>query len=841
MLPVVVRTSQEGLTVLVQEWLPSGLLHLRTDQEVSVGQAQDTRLVLPDGREVLLYGKIETVEHDDRGVRVTVRLGPENDAALAVLRRAAEPRDLELDLPSPRELVPSVDALLHGSSPQDDAGEPAASERPPPAVAPPPSLHLTPAGLTSARPDELLILPNGPAVVALAPPFPSPPPPARTPPPPVPVRTPPPPPAASAARTFAPAPSPSVADSAPTPILPAAHESPPPPVPRPSFEQADLTPPPLRAPSPLPALAPPIPTTPSPLPATPVPPLPTRAATPSPVPRPPPPPPPAPPPPPSAREQAAHSALAAQVRQAADELGAAFTEIATMGLSADRRRAAILRRAIDALRPIEHADALAELLVRILPLLPASGREDRTGLERALLELLPAPALLHAATSIARQAPMLAAVGGAEAERRFDTATRIVTLAVATRARKLDADGQMLLRALSESGAPLVRRMPPEMWPFVMGAKYLRPTREAAQQAFAPLEAAATASEYQAEIAQLEPALELLRHERCWEALSPLLVLVARHRDLPRAPFAERPFLAASVTDRFFAGNTLAELARAFSEASGENRKDLVRILAAAGAPAALQLVDILKRSSDVGLRNEALSLLRVQSDASRRAILYLLKNSEVEWSVVQNLLPILGEIGQEADMNVIAGYREDGHMQVRRAALEGMAALGGRRAEAALLRGLDDKARIVQVRALNLLGQVRSTDPNTLRYISELIRDTGAPDEDEDLVCAGIEALALIGNVPLPDRVGTVEDLLVKALEGTRRGALARFVRGSAGGLWQRPTVRRVLCSALGRIGLDNAEEALKKVAYDAADPVQRDADQAIFAIAARRRALGK
>jgi hypothetical protein len=117
----------------------------------------------------------------------------------------------------------------------------------------------------------------------------------------------------------------------------------------------------------------------------------------------------------------------------------------------------------------------------------------------------------------------------------------------------------------------------------------------------------------------------------------------------------------------------------------------------------------------------------------------------------------------------------------------------------------------------------------------------TGAPDEDEDLICAGVEALALIGNVPLPDRVGTVEDLLVKTFERTRRGTLARLVRGQGGGLWQRPTVRRALCSALGRVGLDNAEEVLKKVAYDGADPIQRDADQAIFAIAARRRALGK
>ncbi len=173
--------------------------------------------------------------------------------------------------------------------------------------------------------------------------------------------------------------------------------------------------------------------------------------------------------------------------------------------------------------------------------------------------------------------------------------------------------------------------------------------------------------------------------------------------------------------------------------------------------------------------------------------------------------------------------------MQVRRAVLEGLAALGGRRSEAVLLHALDDRSRIVQVRALALLGQVRSSAPHTLKYILDLLRDAQAPDEDEDLLCAGVEALAQIGNVPMPDGAGSAEELLVKTLEGTRRGAFAKLVRGTSGTVWQKPPVRRVLCSALGRIGLDRAEAALKKIAYDAADPVQRDAEQALFAIAKR------
>ena len=113
--------------------------------------------------------------------------------------------------------------------------------------------------------------------------------------------------------------------------------------------------------------------------------------------------------------------------------------------------------------------------------------------------------------------------------------------------------------------------------------------------------------------------------------------------------------------------------------------------------------------------------------------------------------------------------------------------------------------------------------------------------EEDEDLLCAGVEALSHIGNVPLPGGAGSSEEVLIKTLENTRRVGFAKLVRGTAGTVWQKPTVRRALCHALGRIGLDRSEATLKKIAYDATDPVQRDAEQALFAIAARMKTAGK
>lgn len=801
--PIVVRTSEEGLAFLVREWLPSGRLHLRSEQDVGVGDPQQTQLVLPDGREVILSGEVEAVEKDDRGCRITVRLVGPNDDALALLRQAVSPNreSPELDLPRPKEPLPSVEVMLHGAPRKQAQPEPLRLTPPPPPEVEPRQRRESPLGLTSARPEELLVMPSTSGLVALAPPIPGP----------------------SHATTPRPL----------TPPVPPPPRSSPPPI-------AHLTPPP----------APP----PVPVPRGPVPSRPPEALTPAPTPVPPPIPveargrqsPTAPPPPPpspapggkGARGRSSHSGLIEQARLAADELGAAFDQIATMGLSDERRRAAILRRAVDVLRRIEAPDLLADLLLRILPILPASTAEERASLERALLELVPAPALLRAAATLARQAPLLASVGGAEAARRFDAAVRIATLAVVTRAKKLDADGQALLTALSESGSAFARRMPPDLLPWVFGARYLRATRREAEAAVGPLEAASSQEEYQAQLEAFEPAIDLLRREKRWEALAPLVAQIARHRDLPRGPFPERSFLAASVLDRFFMGSSVTDLARAFSESFGEARAELLRILVAAGDAAAVQLVEMLRRSSDVALRRDALPLLKTQSDGARRAVLRYLEGSEVEWAVLQNLLPLLGEVGRDGDLTLIARFQNHPHMQVRRAVLEGLAALGGRRVESVLLRALDDRSRVVQVRALTLLGQVRSTDPHTLKYIVDLLRDGEAPDEDEDLLCGCVEALAQIGNVPLPGGAGSAEDLLIKTLEGTRRGALAKLVRGTAGTVWQKPAVRRALCGALGRIGMDKAESALKKIAYDAADPVQRDAEQALFAIAARVKA---
>lgn len=822
MLPIVVRTSEEGLAFLVREWLPSGRLHLKTDQDVGVGDPQVTQLVLPDGREVLLSGEVEAVEKDDRGCRVTVRLVGPNDDALALLRQAVSPTPdaPELDLPRPREPLPSVDLMLHGPSRAEPEPPPAALTPPPPEDRPR-ERRASPLGLTSATPDELLVMPPPSGLVALAPPIPGPPASRPVPSPPPPPATPPPPPATTP---------PPRSKMSPPPIArltprPSARPTPAP------QSIARLTPPP--APPPVPPARAPVPSRPPASPTPAPPPIPAAAisrASPT-----------APPPPPpvaggkAARGRSSHSGLIEQARLAAEELAAAFDEIATMGLADDRRRAAVLRRAVDVLRPIDAPDLLADLLLRILPILPASTVQERASLERALLELLPAPVLLRAATSLARQAPLLATVGGPEAARRFDAAVRVVTLAVVTRAKKLDVDGQALLCALAESGTAITRQLPPELLQWVFGARYLRATRREAEAALGPLDAAASQADYLAELEALEPAVDLLRREKRWEPLAPLVALVARHRDLPRGPFPERSFLAGSVLDRLFAGNAVPELARAFSESAGEPRAELGRILGAAGDHAALQLVEMLKRSSDVALRRDALALLRTQSDATRRAVLRHLEGAEVEWVTLQNLLPLLGEVGQETDLPTIARFREHPHMQVRRAVLEGLAALGGRRSEAALLQALDDRSRIVQVRALALLGQVRSSAPPTMKYILDLLRDAQAPDEDEDLLCAGIEALAQIGNVPMPNGAGSAEEVLVKTLEGTRRGAFAKLVRGTSGTVWQKPPVRRALCSALGRIGSDRAVVALKKVAYDAADPVQRDAEQALFAIAAR------
>jgi HEAT repeat protein len=781
---IVIRTTPEALAFVAREWLPVGIVYIRTDEGAELGTWRRVTLMLPDGREVPLVGNVAEVTQDARGFRLGVRLSGDNTVALETIRRAAGVGVITLADDVPYEPT----AIRDGSAPSSTPGPDPRSE--PPAVVPEPG-HSSPAPFDLSDPieiirdaEDLVVSPPPTEFVAL-----------------------------SKSKTEELLLSPAT----PVPVVRAqrAHSPPamPPPAPsRPSPPAAVRPPPPPRsAPLPAPVAPPPPPRSRAAIPAAPVAQGGRRDST---------------------------SGLLRHSRMLADQFRAAMGEVQAMGLSDERRRTAVLRRAVDLIRPVEKPELLSDLLLRTIVLLPAESGAERQALERDLLQMLPPGPMIRACTFLARQAHLLATVGGPQAEGHLDAATRVVALVASAHLRKLDADTVELLRALEDQGTVLLRRAPAEVREWVAAARYLRGSRAEAESAAGALDDVRTQERYTQELESLERAAQLLRQERRWGPLGPLIQVLGRHRDDPSAPFEERTWLASSALDRFFGGNGVQELVRTFSEASPDVREELGRILAVEGDRAPILVLEILKRSSDAGMRRASVALLKKSAETTRRGVLASLGDPNLEWFVVCNLLVILGEVGREGDLPVITRFREHAHDQVRRAALEAMAALGGKRAEGPLTRALDDRSRIVQSRALVLLGQIGSTSSVTLGYIHDLLRDREAPDEDEDLVCAAIEALARIGNVPMPGSAGSVEEVLVKTLESTRRSGLAKMLHGTAGGLWSRPPVRRALASALARVGLDKAEEILKKIAYDDGDPIRTDAEQAIFQIAARRKA---
>ncbi|MBI2895972.1 MAG: hypothetical protein HYY06_20610 [Deltaproteobacteria bacterium] len=744
MASIVVRTSSDGLAFMAREWLPAGVLYLRTEEAAEPGAERTVQIVLPDGREASLVGRVAEVTRDARGCRIELRLNRDsmNAMSLALIHAAVGPENL----PSPiMGRADEVEALATFPDGGVDAGS----------------------ILETSEPFEIMReAEEQEDAVAKA--------------------------------TIAPR-------AAPEPRGRRIPAPPPPPVPAPR-----IPPPPTRP------LAPPARQAPPPPPVRPV----------------------APPqqPPAPKAPRGAHSRVAQQSKLMAKQLEMAFAEIAAMGLKGERRRSATLRRAADLLRPIDRAELLADLLPRVLLILPASGPAERRELENDLCEMLPRRALIQACLELAKHAPEKAG-SGQDVESRLDAATHVVAATAALHMKTLDPEMLELLQALAGQGAALAQRAPPAVQEWIASAAYLRSTRREAEAALAPLETLRTQDRYATELVAAERAMSILRQERRWAPLAPIVELLVRHRDGPPGAFDERRWLAAGALERFFSGNVPADLVRAFTEAGAQMRDDLGRVLMAEGDRAPVMLLEILKRSSDAAMRKAAAPLLASQAQAARRAIVAGLVDPEAEWFVVCNLLALLGEIGKDADLPAISIYREHAHDQVRRAALEALAALGGKRAEAALLKGLDDRSRIVQCRALLLLGQIRSTSGMTLGYVRDLLKDVEAPDEDEDLVCVAIEALARIGNIQMPDRGGTAEELLVKTLERTRRSGLAKMLHGTAGGLWSRVPVRKALAGALGRIGLERAEEILKKIAYDDDDPIQKEAEQAIFQIADRRK----
>lgn len=501
------------------------------------------------------------------------------------------------------------------------------------------------------------------------------------------------------------------------------------------------------------------------------------------------------------------------------------------GMTDEQRRVAVARGTLEVLATAERNDSLADGMVHALVQVTSALPGRPQFLVDAMTTRLPRRALLGAATLLARWSTGVAEQEGALAQSWLDAAARLVESIMVAHARSLEEGGIELLRALEEDGLVLGRRMDAETRDWIRAGRYVRADAAQAQAATAALDAAFAAVEYAAEVAAVERAVQLLGASRRWDPLAPLVSVVAHHA-VGAEPFPDRARLASAALDRIYAPQVLAPMIAALAQGSTEH-ESLVRIFEAGGERVVEAIVAVMQQTPAAGVRRAAGGLLRRHPERARAYAQGLLSHEGLPPAGRRTAIEVLGEVGRAEDAAVVARDRDHPSEEVRCAVLWAATALVRERAGSLLLRALEDPSRVVQVRAVNLLGQLRSTDRNVLDALAKILEDESPAEDAESLVTAALWALAHIGNVPLPGRGAAVENLLALVAARARPAGLRRVLGAASAELWWRPGVRTALCRALAALDTDRARAALRKIGESVDDPSR---DEARHLLAQRR-----
>ena len=493
------------------------------------------------------------------------------------------------------------------------------------------------------------------------------------------------------------------------------------------------------------------------------------------------------------------------------------------GMTEEQHRVALSRSTLEVLGSADRVESLADGLVHAIVHIQARVHGTAPWLLEAIVARLPRESLLAACPLVARWAPTVAEQEGDGASPWLDAAARITEAVAAAHARSLPEGAVDLLRALEQEGSALTRRMEPALRDWIRAGRYVRTGQNDAQAATAALDAARTPFDYAAELDSVERAVPLLIAGRRWEAVAPLVVALARHA-IDDESFPWRARLARGALDRIYVPRVLSPIVQALADGSTPHEV-LSRVLSAGGPRVVQAVAEIMERTSAAPVRRLAAEVLAAHPAEARAHALAMLAEATLPPVARRTAFELLGVAGQPDDALVIAQDRDHPSEEVRCTVLWAATALVRERAQGLLLRAVDDPSRVVQARAINLLGQIRTSDRNVLHRLADLLDDESPAEDSEGVVSAALWALSYIGNVPIPGRGASVEKLLVTIAARPRPAGLRRVLGARSAEMWWRPQVRVALCHALATLGTERAIATLRAIGETPDDPARDEA----------------
>lgn len=180
--------------------------------------------------------------------------------------------------------------------------------------------------------------------------------------------------------------------------------------------------------------------------------------------------------------------------------------------------------------------------------------------------------------------------------------------------------------------------------------------------------------------------------------------------------------------------------------------------LAMLGASAANHLVERLSQETDRGRRGRILEALKACGPIAEAPLLESLKSSE--WFVVRNALIVLAEVAGPERVSDLESFLDHGDARVRLAAVRTLGRIGGRGAEAALLRVLQRPDVEAQLEVLFILDELKAR--NAVPALLELLKTTKGKTRP-GLEGVREKTLEVLGHLGSSGAIPVLADLLMR------------------------------------------------------------------------------
>jgi len=474
----------------------------------------------------------------------------------------------------------------------------------------------------------------------------------------------------------------------------------------------------------------------------------------------------------------------------------------------------------DIIRPLRHPEFLKDLVINCYIIAEHVDGLEKKDIEQVIIETFPLDTLLPTSRFIFAELEDLREKHAGDLDnptlvRRVDSVKRILKWVVRRMVMEDVSGAQSFLEELYLNEILTFEELPPDVQYLVNTLVMTRDAQAHVAAYVRRLLSAETTDDAVVLVKFCRRIFPTLFEENDWK-IALLLTRAADRAGKENGAFKKDRSLSPT-PQRFIYKKLTEDLVAAYANADDAQRTIIDEIAALLGPQGIEVYSKVLSETENRQARKFATDTLIQQGELARQWVIKALGNPDQPWYLLRNTLMILRSVGKgEEDIESARQFISHEHPRVRDEALHTFLALKAPDAEPIVIDALEDPDDKVQWRATAALSELAPLSDTSVAKIIQIIKAEIPQEEDaagrhSRKICNIIRTLGTGLDIK---NIQAVEESIIeiaKTINGRKKGILNRLKKTSS------PHHTAILSAAiatLGKIGTDNSEAFLKKLA---------------------------